>query len=159
MKSNLVCWFLVLVYDNRICQWIGHRSFELEGIFEGHLVQLPFREQGHLQVDQVAQSLVQPDLKCVEEWDISHLSGQPISMLHFLSFPQLVLIVGVAVTEVISRTRNKQRIIRITWSSSCGFYLREIFPSILRVLSMEWMKMLLCIFCIQPRRAGCCPAY
>jgi len=27
--------------------------FELEGTFKGHIVQLPCREQGHLQLDQV----------------------------------------------------------------------------------------------------------
>ena len=31
-------------------------SFDLEGIFKDYLVQLPCNEQGHLQVDQVAQS-------------------------------------------------------------------------------------------------------
>jgi len=32
-------------------------SFELEGTFKGHVVQLLCDEQGHLQLDQVAQSL------------------------------------------------------------------------------------------------------
>jgi len=32
----------------------------LEGTFKGHLVQLPCSEQGHSQLDQVVQSLVQP---------------------------------------------------------------------------------------------------
>jgi len=31
-------------------------SSELEEIFKGHLVQLPFNEQGHLQLDHIAQS-------------------------------------------------------------------------------------------------------
>ena len=34
-------------------------SLELEGTFKGHLVQLPCNEQGHAQLDQVAQSPVQ----------------------------------------------------------------------------------------------------
>jgi len=34
-------------------------SSELEGTFRGHLNQLPCNEQGHLQLDQAAQSLVQ----------------------------------------------------------------------------------------------------
>jgi len=32
-------------------------SFELEGTFKGHLVQLPCNEQGHLQLDQVLRAL------------------------------------------------------------------------------------------------------
>lgn len=42
--------------------------FWLEGTFKGHLVQLPCREQGHLQLDQVAQSSVQPDRECFQGW-------------------------------------------------------------------------------------------
>lgn len=46
-------------------------SFELEGTLKSHLLQLPCREQGHLQLDQVAQNLVQihgigSTGKCVE---------------------------------------------------------------------------------------------
>jgi len=36
---------------------------ELEGTFKGHLVQLPCNEQGHAQLDQVAQGLIQPHLE------------------------------------------------------------------------------------------------
>ena len=32
-------------------------SFELEGTFKGHLVQLPCNKEGHLQLDEGAQSL------------------------------------------------------------------------------------------------------
>ena len=39
--------------ENRITE-----LFELEGIFESHLVQPPCNEQGHAQVDQDAQGLV-----------------------------------------------------------------------------------------------------
>ena len=41
-------------------------SFGLEGTFKGHLVQPPCNEQAHLQLDQVAQSPVQPDLECFQ---------------------------------------------------------------------------------------------
>jgi len=41
-------------------------SLELEGTFKCHLVQLPCNEQGHPQLDQVAQSLVQPNLEYLE---------------------------------------------------------------------------------------------
>ena len=39
-------------------------SFGLEGAFKGHLVQLLCNEQGHLQLDKIAQSPIQPVLKC-----------------------------------------------------------------------------------------------
>ena len=69
-------WKLILLF----CCWPepvinekwSHRtieSFELEGTFKGHLVQLPCNGQGHLQLHQVAQSPIQTDLEC--------LHGQP----------------------------------------------------------------------------------
>ena len=56
--------------------------FELEGFFKGHLAKLPCDEQEHLQLDQVAQSPVQPDLECLQGWEIHHLSGQPVPVPH-----------------------------------------------------------------------------
>ena len=50
---------------------------ELEGTFKGHLLQPPCNERGHLQLDQVAQSPIQPDLECLQGWGIHHLLGQP----------------------------------------------------------------------------------
>jgi len=58
-------------------EWFGW-----EGTFEGHLVQLPCHEQGHLHPDQVAQSPVQPGLECFQGWGISHLSEQPLPGFH-----------------------------------------------------------------------------
>ena len=40
--------------------------FGLEGTFSGHLAQHPCSEQGHLQLDQVAQRPVRPDLHSQE---------------------------------------------------------------------------------------------
>lgn len=57
-------------------------SFEVEGTLKGYLVQFLCNEQGHLQLDPFAQNLVQPDLKCLQGWDIHHLSGQPLSVPH-----------------------------------------------------------------------------
>jgi len=37
--------------------------FDLIGTFTNHLVQLPFSEQGHLQLDQVVQSPIQPNIE------------------------------------------------------------------------------------------------
>jgi len=63
----------------------------LEGTFKGHLVQLPCSEQGHSQLDQVAQSPVQPDLELHQRQGIHHLSGQTISVLHYLYNKKLSL--------------------------------------------------------------------
>jgi len=65
---------------------INHRiieQFGLEGTFRGHLVQPDHNEQGHLQLDQVAQSPIQPDLECFHGWGIYHLSGQPVPVFHY----------------------------------------------------------------------------
>lgn len=35
-------------------------------------------EQGHPELDQTAQSPIQPDLGCFQGWGIYHLSGQPV---------------------------------------------------------------------------------
>lgn len=39
---------------------------------------LPCNEQGHPELDQAAQSPIQPDLRCFQGWGIYHLSGQPV---------------------------------------------------------------------------------
>jgi len=54
----------------------------LEGTFTGHQVQPLCKEQGHLQLDQVAQSPVQPDFKCFHGWVIYHLLGQPVPVFY-----------------------------------------------------------------------------
>ena len=40
-------------------------SLELEGTIKSHLVQFTCIEQGHLQLDQIAPSLIQPNLECL----------------------------------------------------------------------------------------------
>jgi len=54
----------------------------LKGAFKGHLVQLPCNEQGHLSLDQVAQSPIQPDLQSYQGWSIYHISGQHVPVFH-----------------------------------------------------------------------------
>ena len=49
--------------------------FEKEGTLKGHLVQLSCNEQGHLQLHQVAQSSVQPDLECLQRWASTSLGN------------------------------------------------------------------------------------
>jgi len=39
-------------------------------------------EQGHLPLDQVAQSPIQPDLECFQGWSLHYLSGQPVPGFH-----------------------------------------------------------------------------
>ena len=56
---------------HRITDWFG-----LEGTFRGRPVLPPCSEQGYLQLDQAAQSPVQPGLGGFQGWGISHLSGQ-----------------------------------------------------------------------------------
>jgi len=57
-------------------------SLELEGTFKGHL---PRNKQGRAQLDQVAQSLLQPDLESLQGRGIRRLSGQPMPQgLHIL---------------------------------------------------------------------------
>jgi len=51
--------------------------FESEGIIKCHLVQPFCNEQGHIQLDQVAQSPVQPSPECFQGQSIHHINGQP----------------------------------------------------------------------------------
>jgi len=68
-------------------------SLELEETLKSHLVQLLCNEQGHLQLDQVAQSPIQFDLECLQRWGIHHISGQPVPAPHhhqFFLYPVLI---------------------------------------------------------------------
>jgi len=47
---------------------MNHRILALEGTLKGHLVQLPARTE--TPGDWLAQSLVQPDLECLQGWVI-----------------------------------------------------------------------------------------
>jgi len=64
------------------CAQLPHHEiielFELEEAIQCH----PYNEQGHLKLDQVAQSPLQPDPECLQEWGIHHFSGQPVSVPH-----------------------------------------------------------------------------
>jgi len=72
MGDRSLLHLLQSLVDYGIIEWWG-----LEGTFQGHPVQPPCHEQGHLQLEQVAQSPVQPDLEGFQGGGISHLSGQP----------------------------------------------------------------------------------
>jgi len=53
----------------------------LEGALKGHLVQLPCNEHGHPQLDQVAQSPINPGLECPQGWGFQHTSREPVPVL------------------------------------------------------------------------------
>lgn len=54
-----------------------------KGLFKAHLVQHHWNEQGHLQLDKIAQNPIPPNLKCFQGWSTYHLSGQPVLLLKF----------------------------------------------------------------------------
>jgi len=54
----------------------------LEGTLKIIWFQPPCHEQGHLPLDQVAQSSIQPGLEHYQRRGIHSFSGQPISVLH-----------------------------------------------------------------------------
>ncbi|PKU41813.1 hypothetical protein llap_7886 [Limosa lapponica baueri] len=58
--------------DHRIIEWFG-----LEGTLKIIKFQDPCREQGHLPLDQVAQSPIQSGLEQLQGWGIHNFSGQP----------------------------------------------------------------------------------
>ena len=63
--------------NHRIVEWFG-----LEGTFKSLLVHPPCSKQGHLPLDQVDQSPIQPGLECFQGWGIYPLSGQPVPVFH-----------------------------------------------------------------------------
>ena len=63
--------------------------FDLEGIVKGCLLCCV---QGHQQIGQVAQSLVQPDLKCLQGWGATTSLGNLCQCLTTLSIKNIFLI-------------------------------------------------------------------
>jgi len=53
----------------------------MKGTLKG-FIQLLCNEQGHLYLDQVAQSPVQPAHECLQGWGIHYLPGQPVTAYH-----------------------------------------------------------------------------
>jgi len=82
----LACSYSCLIYLSVFQREIDLRhyyriieSLELEGAFKGHLVQIPYNEQRRPQPDQVAQSMVQPELVCLQGLGIHHISSSALS--------------------------------------------------------------------------------
>ena len=75
-KSRFFTSFCLLSTFSLLCIFVqvGSESeskpFKLEGTFKGNLVQIPYNEQGHLQLDQVAQTLVSMTLKVSRDREI-----------------------------------------------------------------------------------------
>jgi len=55
--------------------------FELQTTLKDHLVQLLCNEP--VQLDQVAQGLIQPHLESLQGWSIHHISGQLVPVPHY----------------------------------------------------------------------------
>ena len=73
-----VCAMSIAKHQNhRTTEWFG-----LEGMFEDHLVQHHCHGQGHLSLDQVAQSPVKPDRDHFQGWGIHSFSGQTVQVPH-----------------------------------------------------------------------------
>jgi len=73
--ETIVCCTVYLKESQKL--WC-HRIIEQFGLE----VQPLCSEQGHLALDQVAQSPVQPGLECFQGWGSNHLSGQPVPVPH-----------------------------------------------------------------------------
>ena len=56
--------------------WVGR------GLYD-HPVPTPCYRQGHLPLDQVAQSPIQPGLECFQGGGIHNLTGQPVPVSHY----------------------------------------------------------------------------
>jgi len=59
--------------DHRIIECIG-----LERTFRAHLAQFPCSDQGHLQLDLVVQSPIQPGLEFFQGWGLHYPSAQSV---------------------------------------------------------------------------------
>ena len=66
-------------------------SLELEETLKGHLVQLPCKEQGHLQLHQVSQNHIQSDLECLQGWDTHHICEEALTLCQCNQTTQILL--------------------------------------------------------------------
>ena len=71
-----------LTHQQHLAQTRVIEPLELEGTFKSHLAQLSYNEWGHPQLDQIAQSLVQPPPENLQRWGIHYICGQPVPVPH-----------------------------------------------------------------------------
>ena len=95
MSQIITCWSKYAgekfpVLQKGVSSVLSQNHRIIEGKFKGLLVQAPCHQQGHLQLDQVAQSPVQPGLECSQGWCINHLSGQPGPVSHHPLFKEFL---------------------------------------------------------------------
>lgn len=58
----------------------NHKTVWIEVTFKGHLVQPPCLDQGHIQLDEVFQNPIQPDLEFFQGCGIYHLYGRSVAV-------------------------------------------------------------------------------
>ncbi|KAK4827689.1 hypothetical protein QYF61_020823 [Mycteria americana] len=73
---------LSMQQNHRIIEWFG-----LEGTLKIIFFQPTCHGPGHLPLDQVAQSPIQPGLECFQRWGIHSFSGQPVPSLAITPHP------------------------------------------------------------------------
>ena len=64
-----------------IAETYNHRTIEfleLKWTSEGQLDHFPCNEQGHPQLEHLAQRLIQPHLESLQGWSINHITRQPV---------------------------------------------------------------------------------
>ena len=123
-----------------IFYWLGswfHRIielFELEGTFKGHLVQLPYNEQGHLQLHQGAVDVFA--IMCSLCWRGKHLHhGRYRLGWHLLSG---------------KRERHEQTLLSLWFAWNTEFYLHKhgctLFPSNIYIYIYIYIPFIVCFF-------------
>ena len=75
---NIYCKSSLDLRNHRIITW-----FWLEGTLRITWLQPPCYRQGHLPLDQVAYSPIQPGLECFQGGGIHKVTGQPVPVSHY----------------------------------------------------------------------------
>ena len=109
------------------CIELTTQSFELEGSLKGHLIQLPCTERGHLQLNQGAQSLVQPDLEHFQSALIFLSAKQHSLFINYSIIPPNTIFQGISYAS--SKNFCRDRIWEVTcmWLHGPGFPEAEVF--------------------------------
>ena len=95
--------------------------------FKSNLVQPPCNEQGHLQLDQVVQNPVQPDLECFQGWGIHNISG-PVPVFHHPHCKKFLPYIYSESTLFLSKTIIPCPIATGSTKSILGKVMEQILP-------------------------------